>query len=278
MHAAGEPWPGCYPAVMTAAGEPQDRLDAHARALAVFESWIGRRDRGSAENEDQLLAAHVELSELLRAMLDGERGATRTAGMDGAEPAPVTWRGLPGEGEDFGPYRIECVLGQGGMGTVFLAQHRELGRKVALKLIRPERLFADRVRERFWREAVAVSRLEHPNICPVYDVGEVESIPYMTMRFVDGLTLAKLIGLARDGAGANSQVTLPATDDTSIEGGERTESTQSLTALTSMPSSPATRKQAFSSFCPVSICHLSSLKVTGSTSPTSPLNSFRSWS
>ena len=55
---------------MTAAGEPQDRLDAHARALAVFETWVGRRDRGGAESEDQLLAAHVELSELLRAMPD----------------------------------------------------------------------------------------------------------------------------------------------------------------------------------------------------------------
>ncbi len=94
----------------------------------------------------------------------------------------------------FGKYVLLRVLGKGGMGVVFLAEDRDLKRKVALKILRQETLlFQAEARERFRREARAAARLDHPGICPVYDVGEEEGFPYMAMRLVRGRTLAEVI-------------------------------------------------------------------------------------
>ncbi len=98
----------------------------------------------------------------------------------------------------FGKYVLLEKLGRGGMGVVFLAEDRELNRRVALKILRQETLlFQAEARERFRREARAAARLDHPGICPVYEVGEVEGFPYMAMRLVQGRTLAEEIRDAR---------------------------------------------------------------------------------
>src|SRR5262245_48073659 len=92
--------------------------------------------------------------------------------------------------DPFGPYRIVKRLGEGGMGTVYLAHDTRLGRDVALKVCR----LADRqpqALERFHREARAAAALRHPNLCPVYDVGEVAGIHYLTMAYIKGPTLAR---------------------------------------------------------------------------------------
>ncbi|HUG90628.1 MAG TPA: serine/threonine-protein kinase [Planctomycetaceae bacterium] len=97
---------------------------------------------------------------------------------------------LPAE---FGRYRIERKLGRGGMGSVYLARDRELDRLVALKVPR----FADEDGppnlERFRREARAAATLEHPNICAVYDVGEVDGVQFLTMAYVEGRPLSDLL-------------------------------------------------------------------------------------
>jgi formylglycine-generating enzyme required for sulfatase activity len=91
--------------------------------------------------------------------------------------------------EQFGRYRILKKLGQGGMGSVFLAYDTQLLRKVGLKV--PHLEPGDpTVLQRFYREARAAATLHHPNICPVHDVGEHEGIPYLTMAFIEGRTLA----------------------------------------------------------------------------------------
>src|SRR5262245_11832974 len=77
--------------------------------------------------------------------------------------------GLP---DPFGPYQIVRRLGKGGMGTVYLACDTRLGRQVALKVCHLSERHA-MARERFRREARAAAALRHPNLCPVYDVGEV---------------------------------------------------------------------------------------------------------
>jgi hypothetical protein len=90
----------------------------------------------------------------------------------------------------FGRYQILRKLGQGGMGTVYLAHDSELERQVALKV--PQ--FVDRdpeARERFFREARAAATLSHPHICPVFDVGRVGDVHYMTMAFIEGRTLCE---------------------------------------------------------------------------------------
>ena len=90
-------------------------------------------------------------------------------------------------------YRIEGVAGRGGMGVVYRAQHMHLGRTVALKLLNPELAASEEFRERFVREARAAAELEHPNIVPVYDAGEVEGRLYLAMKFIEGTDLARLL-------------------------------------------------------------------------------------
>src|SRR5215213_2546791 len=88
-------------------------------------------------------------------------------------------------------YRVERLLGSGGMGTVFLAFDPTLDRRVALKLLHrndPEQT------ARFLREARAQARVEHPNVCQVYEVGEVEGRPYIAMQHIEGKNLADLRG------------------------------------------------------------------------------------
>jgi serine/threonine-protein kinase len=90
-------------------------------------------------------------------------------------------------------YRIERVAGRGGMGVVYRATHMHLGRTVALKLLNPELAASEEFRERFVRESRAAAELEHPNIVPVYDAGEVEGRLYLAMKFVEGTDLAQLL-------------------------------------------------------------------------------------
>jgi eukaryotic-like serine/threonine-protein kinase len=93
-------------------------------------------------------------------------------------------------GTRLGPYEILALVGEGGMGQVFKARDTRLDRTVAIKML-PDSLASDPVRrERFEREARNISRLEHPHICPLYDVGEHEGHAYLVMQFLEGETLA----------------------------------------------------------------------------------------
>ena len=90
-----------------------------------------------------------------------------------------------------GPYEILALLGAGGMGEVYRARDTRLGRDVALKIL-PAAFSADPVRkQRFEREAKAISNLNHPNICVLYDVGSQGGMDYLVMECVEGDTLAK---------------------------------------------------------------------------------------
>ena len=93
-------------------------------------------------------------------------------------------------GQTLSHYKIISKLGQGGQGEVYLAEDSRLDRKVALKIL-PQHLSerAD-LRERFEREARAVSSLNHPHICTLYDIGEQDGIHYLVMEHLEGETLA----------------------------------------------------------------------------------------
>jgi hypothetical protein len=91
---------------------------------------------------------------------------------------------------DFGRYRLLQLLGQGGMGFIYLAEDTQLGRQVALKIPRFDRDDDARQIERFQREARIAASLHHPNLCPVFDVGEINGIHFLTMPFLSGESLA----------------------------------------------------------------------------------------
>jgi serine/threonine protein kinase len=93
-------------------------------------------------------------------------------------------------GTRLGPYLVQSLLGAGGMGEVYRARDTRLNRTVALKVI-PRALAPDAVlRQRFQREARAISSLQHPNICTLYDVGSEEGTDYLVMEYLEGETLA----------------------------------------------------------------------------------------
>ena len=90
-------------------------------------------------------------------------------------------------------YRIESVIGRGGMGVVYLAEHLRLKRKAALKVLAPELASDERFRSRFLVEAELAASLEHPNIVPIHDAGDADGLLYIAMRLVEGTDLKTLI-------------------------------------------------------------------------------------
>lgn len=122
----------------------------------------------------------------------------------GQPPSPLSrtmaFESLPeGQPKQFGRYLLVRLLGRGGMGSVFLAHDQELDRDVAIKFPefdnQPE-IKAVRSRpvaiERFRREARAMATLQHPNLCPVYDVGHFDGRHFLTMAYVKGETLTNV--------------------------------------------------------------------------------------
>jgi len=92
-------------------------------------------------------------------------------------------------GKTISHYKIIEKLGQGGMGEVYLAEDSRLDRKVALKILPQHLSERAELRERFEREARAVSSLNHPHICTLYDIGEQDGIHYLVMEHLVGETL-----------------------------------------------------------------------------------------
>jgi serine/threonine protein kinase len=90
-------------------------------------------------------------------------------------------------------YRIEGVIGRGGMGVVYRATQLSLDRPVALKAIAPELAGDVTFRERFKRESRIAASIEHPNVIPVYEAGEGDDLLYLTMRYVEGTDLKALL-------------------------------------------------------------------------------------
>ena len=93
-------------------------------------------------------------------------------------------------GKKLGPYEILSPIGAGGMGEVYKAKDTRLDRTVAIKVLPSHVASHPEVRQRFEREARAVSSLNHPHICTLYDIGNEDGVDFMVMEHIEGQTLA----------------------------------------------------------------------------------------
>jgi len=134
--------------------------------------------------EETDVGVYVEGRELLDAWMSAEASVVTNDTL-GAYSAPMSLQ----TGTLLGPYEILSPLGSGGMGEVYRARDTRLGRDVALKTL-PDHLATNpEARERFEREAKAISSLSHPNICTLHDVGTQNDVAYLVMELIEGETL-----------------------------------------------------------------------------------------
>ena len=96
-------------------------------------------------------------------------------------------------GTEIAGYRIESLIGRGGMAVVYRAEDLRLGRKVALKLLTPQLADSEQFRQRFIRESRLAASLDHPNIVPIYEAGEADGQLFIAMRYVLGPDLKGLL-------------------------------------------------------------------------------------
>src|SRR6516165_9664229 len=170
-----------------------------------FESWLAECDELLAAGATPVLPdAHLLSPEMRRRLEEGLAGlrllrqwrprgtpagiGNRESGIgptDSRFPTPqLPWATL-------GRFQLRRELGRGGFGMVFLAYDPHLAREVALKVPYPELAVDPAMRERFRREAQAASRLEHPNLVPVYEVGEEGPVCFIVSAYCPGVTLSQ---------------------------------------------------------------------------------------
>ncbi len=184
------------------AGEPSTAVELHLRACERCRSVVDRisnedtlRDWAASlaasrrdEGEDVALSAIVEALCIGGSMAEWE-GGTRPAGSTGVAPR-LDPPEAPGDLGTLGPFAVEAEVGRGGVGIVYRARDRRIGRLVALKVLRPE-LIDDPARRRFVREVRAAALVEHDHVVRVYAASDPsDPIPYLVMEYISGPSLA----------------------------------------------------------------------------------------
>jgi serine/threonine protein kinase/CubicO group peptidase (beta-lactamase class C family) len=170
---------------------PQEYAQRFPRQFEALRPLLeDARNRGTAaESVGQPAAASASESSDTPPAVQGPTDAGLAETVSLPHPRAVAPVAFP----RLGRYQIIRRLGQGGMGSVYLAVDTQLDRKVALKLPRFEPEDGSHALERFYREARAAATIEHPNLCRVYDVGAVEGTHFLSMEFIEGKPLAALI-------------------------------------------------------------------------------------
>jgi hypothetical protein len=186
---------------------PALRASAEAAVDLIYGEFLLRERDGERPTVEEYRQRFPEHAATLQAQIELHRAMAAEPGADtlpavgpGEELAPTPAVG-PGEPPalptTFGRYRIVRLLGRGGMAAVYLAHDTRLDRAVALKVPRFGPDEGARVVERFEREARIAATFMHPHLCPVYDVGQVDGVHYLTMPFLEGEPLSER--LVREG-------------------------------------------------------------------------------
>ncbi len=144
--------------------------------------YLEEREEGLVRNFDEFAQRHSSSSaEVRERILNLER-----AGLLGGENAEA----IP---ERLGNFRLLERLGHGGMGVVYLAEEITLGRRVAVKVIRPEQIYFGQAKERFRREVEATAKLSHPGIVQIFSFAEDNGVPFFAMELVEGASLGDVL-------------------------------------------------------------------------------------
>ncbi len=188
-----------------------DRSTREERVNEAVASYLDATARGQPPDVAEFLARYPDLTDELRAFLDDRQRFTRAAGAppaaeavtllpDAAFPMPPTG----GTVKYFGDYELLEEIARGAMGVVYRARQVSLNRVVALKMILAGQFASAADVVRFRREAESAANFDHPNIVPIYEVGEHEGQEYFAMKLVEGSSLAgkvaELVGHSRQAA------------------------------------------------------------------------------
>lgn len=167
---------------------PARELPDEQRLDVVFGEFVLRRERGDAPDLEELVRRfprHESKLRLLAGLEDDVAAIAERLGPadDAGPPVPKHLR----------DYEVLAPIGMGGMGTVYEARHARLGRKVALKVLRPGRAEDGTLVARFESEMRAVGKLEHENLVRATDAGEAEGFWFIALELVDGTDAARLV-------------------------------------------------------------------------------------
>jgi serine/threonine protein kinase len=167
-------------------------LDRDARLAQLLELLQEQLRQGEHPNVDRVAAQHPDLAEELRQLWGAALLAEELARSSPVTlpPVPFVPPSLPTP-PSFDQYELLEPIGRGAMGVVYKARQHGLNRIVALKMTLRGDLATAEDRARFRAEAQAAARLDHPNIVPVYEVGEADGQLYFSMKFIEGITLAR---------------------------------------------------------------------------------------
>lgn len=171
-------------------------------ALADLAEEITRRlQTGEVFDLDDYQARYPEWGAQIRRLIPVLREmadlAQSVAGSLGAGRSRELGDGANGGERIVGDFRILREVGRGGMGIVYEAEQLSLGRRVALKVLPLAAAMDPRALQRFQLEAQATAWLQHPQVVPVYAVGSLGDVPYYAMQFIEGASLAELVGELR---------------------------------------------------------------------------------
>ncbi|HQX51527.1 MAG TPA: protein kinase [Planctomycetaceae bacterium] len=159
---------------------------------AIAEDFVARYRLGErpslAEYEERHPELADEIRELFPALVMMEQARSQDADLTSE------WTSAKNDlhPKQLGEYRILREVGRGGMGIVYEAVQESLGRHVALKLLPSQAMLNPKHALRFQREARAAARLHHPNIVPVFGIGEADGISFYAMQFIQGLALDQI--------------------------------------------------------------------------------------
>src|SRR5215510_1649458 len=169
--------------------------ESYDRVEELFHSALERPPKERAAFIREASDGDEELRREVESLLAFDERASRFIE---APPAEVAAALLAEEqqsllGRTLGHYQILSKLGAGGMGEVYLAADKKLGRNVAIKMLLAESIADERAKKRLLREAQAAAKLDHPNICAIHEVGEDQGYCFIVMQYIVGHTLAERI-------------------------------------------------------------------------------------